>query len=440
MNILASIIYTFSALIFLWSVLMIMKTKKYKVFSGLYAEIFIVNITAFLFTIIGIFQQFASKGLVDIINQFAGIFFILVTINLFHVVIMIWDISKGKKNEFKKSVIVIIFFLFIEFIILGSSWTALFFYKNSGDIVLDQYKDYLYAVANSRSSHIGTLVFEYKNKILADSTVNFGIINCLDELESNSGNCTKGQLDEIVKERMESKIYATYFIAILDKSGRVIISTDNSLIGEDWSSKPAFINRTNEGYMSNIFYDEKYNRQGIEISHPIIKNDNFLGVWVDRERPDAIYNILQDRINLGDTGEAILIDDNGTVLSPQRFTEEIFTKIDNSNVAGCKDDFKNYVIETPTSLTVESHDFSLVEYINKYGRDILGAHVVVEGPIKGLKWCVLVEVGKEEALSNFNKKLSEAMISSVIIIIAFTCIFIFTFDFFFIKLFKASSD
>lgn len=440
MNILVLIIYILTGIIFLWSTIIVVKMKKQRAFVALYAQFFMVTITAFIFSILGIYQQFISGSLVEVINQFVGIFFIIAAINFISVVKIIWDINRGKTIEPGKSAMITIFILFIEFIILGSSWTAFYFYQKSGDIVLNQYKDYLYAIANSRSSHISTLVSDYKNKILADSTINLGIINCLNDIELENGNCSKEQLAEIIRARMESKIYSTYFITILDKNGQVIVSTDSSFTGQDWSSQPAFINRTNEGYISNIFYDDKYNRQGIEISHPIIKNNNYLGVWVVRERPDSIYSVLQDRTNLGDTGEAILIDKDGTILSPQRFTDEIFIKTDDLNAAGCKDDFDKYVVETPTSLTVDKPNFSIAEYTNKFGRSILGAHVVVEGPTKGLKWCVLVEIGKEEALSNFNKDLSEAAIFSLIIIIALACIFIFTFDLFFKKLFKNSSN
>jgi len=86
-------------------------------------------------------------------------------------------------------------------------------------------------------------------------------------------------------------------------------------------------------------------------------------------------------------------------------------------------------------LIVNNHPVSLVEYANKYGRSILGAHVVVEGPTKELKWCVLVEIGKDEALSNFNQDLLKAMILSLIVMIIFTCIFILSFELFFKKLF-----
>jgi hypothetical protein len=397
MNISVLIIYILTAVIFLWSAMILVRMKKQKDFVGLYAQFFMVTITAFIFSILGIYQQFTSGSLVEVINQFVGIFFIIAAINFISVVKMIWDINRGKTIEPGKSVMITIFILFIEFIILGSSWTAFYFYQKSGDIVLNQYKDYLYAIANSRSSHISTLVLDYKNKILADSTINLGIINCLDGVETNDGSCSKEGLAEIVKKRMESNIYSTYFIAILDKSGEVVSCTDNSFIGQDWSSRLAFTNRTNEGYILNIFYDEVYNRQGIEISHPIVKNGNFLGVWIVRENPDSIYNVLQDRTNLGDTGEAILIDADEIILSPQRFTDEIFIKTDTLNAAGCKDEFDKYVVETPTSLTVDKHNFSIAEYTNKFGRRILGAHVAVEGPTKGLKWCVLVEIGKEEA-------------------------------------------
>jgi hypothetical protein len=133
----------------------------------------------------------------------------------------------------------------------------------------------------------------------------------------------------------------------------------------------------------------------------------------------------------------MLINSVGTVLSPQRFTDEIFTKIDTLNSAACQDDFANYVKETALNVVVEKHEVLLVEYANKYGRKILGSHVVVDGPVKGLKWCVLVEMGEKEALSNFDNILLEATVLSLIVIIVFTSVFIFIFDFFFGKLFKS---
>ena len=437
MNILILIIYILTAIIFSLGSVTMIKMKKQRAFMSLYAQFFIITTSSFIFSVLGIYQQFISGPLVETINQFLAIFFIIVVVNLLDIVKILWHINNGEKHRSEKSVTTTIFILFIEFIILGSSWTALYFYQKSGDIVLNQFKDYLYAVANSRSSHIGTLILDYRNKTLADSTLNFGMTNCLEDIESNGGECNKEQLDAIIKERLNSAMDAAYFIAILDKNGKVLSSTDNSLVGEDWSSKPAFINRTDNGYFSDIFNDEKYNQQAIETSHPIVKNGNFLGVWIVRENPSSIYDVLQDRTNLGDTGEAILVSSEGLVLSPQRFTNDIFIKMDNSNITGCKDDFDKYVIETPTSLTVDKHDFSIAEYTNKYGRSILGAHVVVAGPTKGLKWCVLVEIGKDEALANFNKDLLEAMILSLIVMIIFTCIFILAFELFFRKLFKS---
>jgi hypothetical protein len=436
MNILALAFFIVAAIIFLLSVVTIMKERKNKIIIGLHSQIFIINITAFILSVLAVFQQFVSQTLASVIDQFIAIFFVLVVINLAHVVIIIWDINKGKKEVTKNSITIVLLFLFIEFIILGSSWTALYFYKNSGDIILDQYKDYLYSVANSRASHIGSLILDYKNKALADSTLNLGMINCLEDIESNGGECSKEQLDEVIKERLNSKLDKIYLMVILDKNGKIVSSSDNSLVGEDWSSRQSFINHTSDGYFSDIFYDERYNQEAVEISHPIIKNGNFWGVWIIRDSPVSIYDVLQNRANLGDTGEAILINSDGLVLSPQRFTNDIFININNPNVLGCSEDFSKYVRETPTSLMIEGHNFLLAEYTNEYGKDMLGAHVVVEGPTKGLKWCVLLEISREEALSKFNKSMLEAMIFSLIIIISFTCVFIFTFDFFFQKLFK----
>jgi glucan phosphoethanolaminetransferase (alkaline phosphatase superfamily) len=253
MNILALAFFIVAAIIFLLSVVTIMKERKNKIIIGLHSQIFIINITAFILSVLAVFQQFVSQTLASVIDQFIAIFFVLVVINLAHVVIIIWDINKGKKEVTKNSITIVLLFLFIEFIILGSSWTALYFYKNSGDIILDQYKDYLYSVANSRASHIGSLILDYKNKALADSTLNLGMINCLEDIESNGGECSKEQLDEVIKERLNSKLDKIYLMVILDKNGKIVSSSDNSLVGEDWSSRQSFINHTSDGYFSDIF-------------------------------------------------------------------------------------------------------------------------------------------------------------------------------------------
>jgi len=438
MNIVILLIYILTSIIFGLALLTIVKAKNKNVFAGLYAQFFIINIMALIFCLFKIYEQFSPEDVIKIIDQFLEICFILCAINVVYIIKIIWDMNKGKKIGLKNNLPMLVFLLLIEFIVIGSSWTAFYFYEKSENIVLNQYEDYLYTVANSRASYISRLVLDYKNKILADSTLNFGIINCLEGIESNNGTCNKEQMDEIVAKRLNSSMDSPYFIAVLNQSGKVVSSTDNSLAGEDWSLKEAFINHTKDGYFSNIFFDEKYNQQAIEVSHPIVKNNSFLGVWILRERPEDIYNVLQDRKNLGDTGEAFLVDINGIVLSPQRFNNEILTKINNPNVVACRENFERYVKETPTSLIVEKHDVSVVEYTNKFGRRILGAHAVIEGPTKGLKWCVLVEIGREEALGDFNKNLLKAAILSLIVIIVFVCIFIFTFDFFFQKLFKAN--
>jgi len=438
MNILIISIYAVSGGIFIMSIWSTIKAKNKNNSAVLYSQFFILYIVGLFLCFLKIYQQFASENLVRAMQGFGQILFAIAAINLIYIIKLIWDINNGRKIGSASAVTTIIFLLFIEFIIAGSSFTSFYFYEKSKNIVLDQYKDYLYAVANSRSSHISTLITDYKKMILADSTANLGVISCVEGIQSNNGSCSKEQLDEMLEERVKSGMESDYLATVLDKNGQVISSTDNSLTGEDWSLRPAFINRTSEGYISDIFYDEKYNRQSIEISHPIVKSGDFLGVWIVRKIPNDIYDVLQDRTNLGDTGEAILIDTNGTVLSPQRFTGETFTKMDNSNVSGCRDDFDKYVVETPTSLIVNKHDVPVAEYTNKFGRGILGAHVVVEGLTKGLKWCVLLEIGEQEAFSSLNQNLLEALIFSLVIVIILICIFIFTFDFFFRKLFKNS--
>jgi hypothetical protein len=438
MNILIVLIYVLTGALFLWSIFIVVKKKDKNIFPGLQAQFFIITVVSLIFCLFKIYQQFAAPDLVKVINQFEGVFFLVAAVNLTYIIKIIWDTNKGRDVMSKGNLTIVIFLLFIEFIVIGSSWTALYFYQKSESVLLQQTDQYLNAVAASRASHIATIVQDSKAIVSAYAS-NLVIIECLQDIAIGKA-CDTSSLSKILSKGMEQNPIA-YLGVILDKNGIVIGSTDSAILGQDWSEKEEFLNHNQNGYFSNIFpgeSGEEYSQGRLILSVPVIENGYFLGVLSAHIRPDEFYAALLDRTNLGDTGEAILVDADETALSPRRFSDKILAKIDNPNALACKDDFSKYVKETSTILTVSKHDTSIVEFNNEFGRSILGAHAVVQGPTKGLKWCVLVEMGKQEALESLNRNLLEAAILSLIVIIIFTSVFVFVFDFFFRDLLKSS--
>jgi hypothetical protein len=184
------------------------------------------------------------------------------------------------------------------------------------------------------------------------------------------------------------------------------------------------------------FFDQEYNHSAIEISHPIVQDNLFLGVWTIRVLTDSFYNVLEDRSNLGETGESILINNEGKLLSPRRFDGRILTNIKTPDANECKIDFANRLEASPANVSISQHDSPLLKFKNEFGREILGAHAEVQGPVKGVKWCVLVEMSQKEALNSLDSELMKAAISSLVVLICLMIVFIVVYDFCFRKLLK----
>ncbi len=116
-------------------------------------------------------------------------------------------------------------------------------------------------------------------------------------------------------------------INVLDKSGKIVSSTDKALIGEDKSKDLYFI----EGLKGDHVKDAYMSNAGdacIAMSAPIKSKTNgeVIGVMVSRFRMDELNKILGDTEGLGDTGESYIVNSGGYMITNSRFNKDTFLK------------------------------------------------------------------------------------------------------------------
>ncbi len=110
---------------------------------------------------------------------------------------------------------------------------------------------------------------------------------------------------------------------VLDSSGKVTISSDESLVGKDESDNLCFINGKDASYVKPVYFSETIQKESVTISTPF--ND---GVLVARMDLDGFDEILTDRTGFGNTGETLLAyyNEEGEVsfITERRFEGESF--------------------------------------------------------------------------------------------------------------------
>lgn len=109
-------------------------------------------------------------------------------------------------------------------------------------------------------------------------------------------------------------------IFILNKYGKVLLSTNHSHEGLDLSQAAFF----KEGISSNYFQPpsklEEFDQTGVVVSEPVVSQEGeTLGVVAGYSNLDQVYQIMGESAGIGDTGETYLVDSNYKLLTPSRY-------------------------------------------------------------------------------------------------------------------------
>ncbi len=308
---------------------------------------------------------------------------------------MIKVMKKIKSRIFVSYLFVSVFF---PTIIIGT------FYYYSVTFHKSIANEYLRSVAANKKSHIDTYLESLKGR-MRDFSSDGKIIDCLYSISQNDQNCSQESLSDHLIENKIPAINGLVEVSTYDVGGKVIASSNSSIIDEIKSYENTFIFGSKSAHVSGINYSERYQHTILEVSAPIYKKDEFLGVISSKIRVDKLYSILEDRTGLGRTGETYLINNDKILISPSRFDKTlIFNKsFDSRSYQSC---FK----EEPSSIKI---------YPDYRGIKVLGSQIYSSE----MKWCLLNEVDNSEILEPlttfFNLSVGFGLLSILLTIVMY---------------------
>lgn len=118
-------------------------------------------------------------------------------------------------------------------------------------------------------------------------------------------------------------------IAVLTMKGKVVASTNNSLIGMDFS-KEVFFQKGLDKKNVDIFFLDEYGNLRMYLSGPLYLEEKLIGVLAVKSTAHNIITLVTDYTGLGETGETIIAkqDEKGNALflTPIRFDSEAALK------------------------------------------------------------------------------------------------------------------
>jgi PAS domain S-box-containing protein len=260
---------------------------------------------------------------------------------------------------------------------------------------------YLHSSNRARAEHIITFLQNQKDstEILAGtlSVENYLKLKNTDVKYFNDRDDLIECFREIIKDNT-----SMYEIFVLDLNGKIVISTDNSKLGEDKSEDVYFINGKKDTNIKDIYYDESIKKINYTISSPIMDDEtgNFLGVLVVRYDPKNFYSVVKSENGLGNTEENFLINKDKFFITPSIFLNDkeiiLKEKVETQNAENCFDPREvEYVKKNGYSKITDTIGSQIVESKDYRGVDVIGTHSYI--PETG--WCLITKVDKSNLMS-----------------------------------------
>ena len=194
--------------------------------------------------------------------------------------------------------------LIISFILMGlvGSLGGTYYYYSQSNILLEEKAiNHLKSTAQHLENFITKFLEEQEDKI---------------KIAATHSDLTNEELKVIRDSNIEF-----YEVFVLDSTGKIIASSDESQIGKDKSNDDYFINARDKTYLKPAYLSKTTQKQAIAVATPFNE-----GVLVARIELQAFDNIITDRTGLGETGESLLgyNDENGEAIffTEKRFEEE----------------------------------------------------------------------------------------------------------------------
>jgi len=202
-----------------------------------------------------------------------------------------------------------------------------------------------------------------------------------------SPQASKETFDTAMKRLRRTKAEAPeiYEFLLLDASGRVVASSDESSIGLDKSKDEYFINAKKNVFIKDAYYSEQLKERLIAVAAPFLDSntDEFIGVLVARVKMTGIDKITLESAGASKTGEVYIVNKNGYMITPSKFLKGTFLK-QKVDTAG----FRNRLLDRQVTI-----------FSDYRGVKVLGSHVY----IPETQWYLLAQIDEKEAFAPLMK-------------------------------------
>lgn len=270
----------------------------------------------------------------------------------------------------------------------------------SKNIIENQIENNMVNIAISNTHYIESIIEDYKKITEVLAVGNFAK-DVLDPEQDHE----KALL--MAKKRINHTIQSSEKISrirILNDKGIIIVSTHED-IGEDDSKKDIFIKAKDSTYFGDIHISRYTGNIVTSVSSPVFINNVFSGVVIVNFKPD--YQILENRIGLGETGEIYILNKENYMITPSKFVDDAILK-QKVNIEHKKSRLCVYP-DLPSDIT----QIQIGRCKNYIGQDVYRVHT----HIPDVNWDLVVDINTEEIFSPVSKLTNSLLLILLILLL-----------------------
>lgn len=209
--------------------------------------------------------------------------------------------------------------------------------------------------------------------------------------------------------------------ALVDATGTTTINTDNKTI--DVKDRLYFT----EGMKGNEMVSDPVVSRGtgnviIVSETPVKKNGQIIGAMIGNVPVSKIGEVLA-QLKLGETGEAYLIKQDGTMITAPKYEKQLIDQglVKDAQGAALETAVLNYKMDTFASQQIAAGNSGTSTYVNYVGQKVIGSYTW----IPSLRWGVIIEQNQSEVMASINRFVLTSIVIDLVIILAIILIVVF---------------
>lgn len=323
------------------------------------------------------------------------------------------------------------YFLLITVLLLGI--VTFISYDRGVQTIKTQTFSHLRFIAIYLKDHVHTFIIAQKN-IARDFGSDRAIVDGLSSL--NNPDADIAEITNSINHHLKINKMSLYSprilnISVLNKDGKVVFSTLNEKIGEDYNEKDPFLKVKNNGYFGDIYYSEVFYEPVMEVSAPIINSgkEGFCGVIVNTISGSTLADVTRsylleeyEKMPSDSSVGAYYYGSAGAkkskkfdAISILKSTEEIYIVNKSKRMVTESKFQKNAVLDQivdtkPVQMALEGAEEMVGIYKNYKGKQIIGASIF----IKELNWVILAEKDISETFAPLFKLKAQLITLAII--------------------------